>query len=306
MAGSAEPFSERDEYSFLRPPPSILPPAGVTELKASDGDLSGIPTVDLKAELKKEAATGGADLLTLDDLEDHDGAPLIPPPGAKLPAPAVPTPTPARSRESTFFSTSYATALELDRALIEKYGVEWLDWEPETIWQTIRMDWNTQISRINMDKIMAAKLLHVSDSFWRNWDVFQNVVLAFNNVTPLFDRVQDVTVGQVMHALNQAAEIRKEEFQTEVKYYIAHQAREEGFLWLPSPADLAQKELDQLNPPEMVPLKQEIRDRWEAFKDLDLRNIEFPENVYGVHLARLAAIDLYLSSVSSPELTEDI
>lgn len=197
------------------------------------------------------------------------------------------------------FSTSTTTPAAFDRMLIEKYGIEWLQWIPETLWQTIRMDYRTKISRPNQDKISAVVLLHVSDSFWKHWETFEKVVLAFNNVLPHFDRHQEVSSGQMLHAVLQANEIRKEAFEPEVLSYIAVRAREEGLLWLPSPIDVAQARLDQLNPPEVSVIKKEVRERWDAFQDADLKDVEFQEDVYGVHLAKLAAIDLYLKGMIS-------
>src|SRR3972149_3053530 len=185
--------------------------------------------------------------------------------------------------------------------LIEKYGIEWLRWGPETIWQTVRGDFNTQVSSINRDKIMAAQLLHVSDSFWRYWETFEKVVLAFNNVTPFFDRRQDVTVGQILHAIFQANEIRKEPFEEEVLSYIAAQAKEEGLIWLPPPADAAQEKLDAIVPKEISPLAKEVRERWDAFEGDDLGNVEFKEDFFGIQLARLSAIEGYLKSMTTEE-----
>lgn len=213
---------------------------------------------------------------------------------------------PGRPRETTFFSSSVATPVEIDRTLVDQYGTEWLEWQPETLFQTIRMDFNTQISKVNQDKILAVQLLHVSDSFWRHWEAHEKVVLAFNNLIPMFDRVQDVTMGQLFHAVHQAHQIRRENFQDEVKGYMAAHAKAEGMIWLPPPLDVVQDALDALLPHEIRPLTKEIRERWDAFEDLDLKNIEFQEDVFGVQLARLAAIDSYLVSMSTPEVPEKL
>ncbi len=308
MAGSAEPFDEKNEYDFLKP--KALPKAGATAFKV-EGD--GIPAVDLNTALKKEASPtidGAAPLRNLDDLDSDlppEDSPTAAPAVLRIPeevakkiaavkAAAAPAP-----KAKPLFSAGATTAEELDRTLIDKYGIEWLEWVPETIWKMIREDWDTQISKINKDKVMAAQLLHVSDEFWRHWEVFHKVVLAFNNVTPLFDRVQDVSVAQIIHAIAQAHELRKEEFQDEILYYIANQAKQEGLIWLPPSLEFAQKALDELNPDQVATFKIEIRERWEALEDSDLTKIEFGEDLYGVHLAKLAAIDIYLATMAESE-----
>lgn len=295
---------------------SIPAPGGsgvVTQLKANPTDRreERSKDVDVPPSLSKpmEKKASSAPEIT-DELAEIIGtlpaADLEAPEPELEPEPEKDAAAAKRSKESMFFSSSFATPAELDQTLIDKYGILWLEWTPETLWQTIRMDFNTQISAINQDKMNAVMLLHVSDSFWRHWETFEKVVLAFNNVTPHFDRRQDVTVGQMLHAALQAHHIRKEVFQPEVLSYVAVQAREEGFLWLPEPLDVAQPRLDSLNPAEMVPLKKEIRERWDAFQEADLRGVEFKEDVYGIHLAKLASIDLYLKSMASPELQEEL
>jgi hypothetical protein len=270
---------------------------------------------DLKAMLPKpKMASERVEALVDDSIPSVDLSSAEP---AAAPAPAAPAASPApavektaalpqRAKDAGFFAGSFATPVELDRALIEKYGVDWLEWEPETIWTTITADFGTPISDASREKINAAKLLHVSDSFWRHWEVFEKVVLAFNGIKPLFDRVQDITLGQMLHAVLQASEIRKEHFEQEVLSYIAMRCKEEGFIWLPAPLDVAQETLDGLNPPEIVPLKREIQERWEAMADADWSKVELKEDVYGVHLAKLAAADRYLNAISSPETAEDI
>jgi hypothetical protein len=280
MRGTVSDFDGEDnELKAFLPKPqgpservSALTDSGVPGVDLSSLDLSDIPAAPAPkmAEIRKEAAA------------------------------------PVRSKQADFFSSTYSTPVELDQMLIEKYGIEWLEWEPETLWTTIQMDFATEISRSSREKINAAKLLHLSDSFWKSWDVFEKVVIAFNGLTPLFDRVQEISLGQMLHGVLQATVIRKEEFQGEVLSYIAARCKEDGLIWLPAPLDVVQETLDSLNPPEIVPLKDEIQERWEAIASSDFDAIELKEDLYGIHLAKLAAADRYLAQVTSPEVLEDI
>lgn len=206
-----------------------------------------------------------------------------------------------RVPKEDLFSTARATPRRIDQTLIDRYGIEWLRWTPETLFETIRSDFGTQIARVNLDKIMATALLHVSDSFWQHWEVFEKVAIAFSNVTPLFDRVQDLTVGQMLHAVREAGEIRREPYSPEVVSFIAAHAKEDGFLHLPPPLDFAQKRLNELNPPEAALIQKEVRERWEAFHGADLLGVEFKEDVYGIQLAKLAACDLFLKAVEEDD-----
>lgn len=288
MVGEAKPFSgDENELDFLKPPKKSL--ERVTELRDSS-----LPAVDME---KSASSQKEAPVQTVEVKE--------PPPDPLLAPPKEEQSQKQARRPATVFSVKKSTPVELDHALIDRYGIEWLEWLPETLYQTIRVDFDTSISAISKDKIEAAKLLHVSDSFWRSWEVFEKVALAFNGMTPMFDRVQDLSVGQITFALMQAREIRKEEFQDEILYYIAARAKEQGFIYLPPPTDVAQEKLDELNPSEIVPLKAEIRERWDAFDGSSIANVELKEDLYGVHLSRLAAVDQYVtSSMGKEELVE--
>lgn len=261
------------------PPPPGAPPLPEKKASAHEEDDGGLASIDIST------------LPAVDLSQDSVATEAPAAPAAELSKEAA--------EPVSLFSSSLTTPVELDQAMIEKYGSDWLTWTPETLWQTIRADWGTQIARINMEKVNAVFLLHVSDSFWRHWETFEKVVLAFNNHIPLFDRRQEPTVGQMLHAVFQASEIRKEDFQAEVLSYIALVAKEEGFLWLPAPLDVAQARLDSLLPPHLADEKKEIRERWEALRGADLQGVELQEDIYGVHLARLAAAEHYVNSMAA-------
>lgn len=292
------------------PKPYVIPKVGgvVTPLRANPTDRLNARSEDVQtprpltrpqektaAELPgDELAEIAADLPKVDSRALPDKDPVHAPPAATKEA-AKPVP------QESLFATARATPRRIDQAMIDCYGIEWLEWTPETLFTTVRLDFGTQIARVNLDKLQAAALLHLSDSFWQHWEVFEKVTVAFNNVIPLFDRVQEPTVGQMIHAVREAGEIRREAYLPEVISYIAVRAREEGFLYLPPPLDFAQARLDELNPPESKLIQREVRERWEAFHGADLRGVEFKEDLYGIQLAKLAACDLYLASVEEDD-----
>lgn len=304
MAGSAKVVKDADQIDV----DMIAPPMKATQRVTKLTSVDGADDIDLGGPLDIPGPSTGAlkgDIANLDDdidaavLAETKQKPQVKAAAAAPPPPAAEPKVAQAVKGEPIFSTEASTPEQLDEVLIDKYGDEWLTWEPETLWQTIRLDFDTQIARINKEKINASKLLHLSDSFFRFWDTFEKVVCAFNNVLPLFDRVQDFSMGQAAHAMRQAAAIRKEAYHAEVLSYLATKAKAEGLIWLPPPLDIVQETLDRVNPPEIVPLKNEIRERWNAFESKDLKNVELKEDIYGINIARLAAIDEYMRDMAT-------
>ena len=293
------------------PKPYVTPKQGgiVTPLRANTGSGGRSENVQLPTPLSRPGQKTAAAAPPADELAEIAGAlPKVDSRTFQAAEPAPAAPPAAATKEAakpvpkeSLFSSIRATPRRIDQALIDRYGSEWLKWTPETLFATIREDFGTQIARVNLDKIQATALLHLSDSFWQGWEVFEKVTVAFNNVIPLFDRVQDVTVAQMLHAVREAGEIRREPYGPEVISYIAVRAREDGLLYLPPPLDFAQERLDEMNPPESALIRKEVRERWEAFHGADLHGVEFKEDLYGIQLAKLAACQLYLGSVEEDE-----
>lgn len=310
MAGSASPLGIDDDDS--KPLLEALRPKRFSGDRVEELKDDSIPSVDLETELNKEAQETPPGTPRPEE-EQSPGAveAAVAPPPVQPPAPPPPPPVldeppaaeiPGEVRaRGRILSTATTRASELDSLLIDAYETAWLTWLPETIWDTLRKDFGVPIAQQNHDKIMAAKLLHVSDSFWRSWEIFEKVLIAFNGGVPLFDRVQDPSLGQIAWGMVEAGEMRKEEYQDEILGYIAARAKEEGVTLLIDPLDVAQERLDEILPPEIVPLRKELSERWNAFEGADLGNLELKEDFFGVQIARLAGIRNYLESAGGPE-----
>lgn len=144
-----------------------------------------------------------------------------------------------------------AHPIALDLLLIRKYGVEWLEWEPETLQLVIPEDFSTpSLSDLNLSKLQACKTLHLVDSFWQSWEVFLACTMPFNGEFPDFRIMQVPTVAQCLVACDVAHRIRDDvEWSNEMKEYVGTVYRHDGiFLALP-PADfvhlVAPEEIDQ-------------------------------------------------------------
>lgn len=133
----------------------------------------------------------------------------------------------------------------LDYVLLKAFGVDWFGWEIETTWAEIQRVFQTQISEHNRSKILAARAVHVSDGVWRHWQVFEKVMIAFNNNIPRFDIMQRPAVEQLYAGIDILNTMRKEEFDGEVKAYIAACIHEDDIFFVPDQLEFVQRLVSQ-------------------------------------------------------------
>jgi len=121
-------------------------------------------------------------------------------------------------------------AVVLDLLMLKKYGMDWLGWEPETIELFVPQDFGIkEVSGLAMSKLMACKTLHLVDTYWKQWEVFNWCTMPFNNLYPDFDVLQVPTVAQCLISVDVAERIRDDvEWSEEVKRYIASVYRHDG------------------------------------------------------------------------------
>jgi len=143
-----------------------------------------------------------------------------------------------------FFSYHDAHPVALMLVLMEKFGTEWFDWEPETLKHEILLTFRaTSISDHNWQKIQAVRTLMMTTGFWNDWPIFEKVIQALNNNIPRIDVVQRCSIAQLMAGVDIANTIRKEEYSDEIAKYVAACALEDGVTFLPPPLDFAQQKL---------------------------------------------------------------
>lgn len=131
--------------------------------------------------------------------------------------------------------------LVLDAMLLDRYGVDWLDWEPETIVEELKDDFRQpSISALNWQQIQAVKTCHLTPAPWKAWDVFVVVCAALNNNIPNFHTLVKPTIAQVMVSLDIMAKIDDQPFSEEMAQFIAACFLDEGVYFLPPPTDFAQ------------------------------------------------------------------
>lgn len=172
------------------------------------------------------------------------------------------------------------------QTLIGKYDRLWFEWEPETLWSTVERDFNTSVAEVTRNKINAAKLIYLTDSFWKEWNVFEKVTQAFNDHVPDFFSVEPPSPAEVAWAVYEANRMRPNiTFSEEVSAYVQAICKDAGLVLFPEELGFAQ-------PEPLGTLAADVRAGWQMIKEL--KEIEIVENEIGVNLVRLQAIRAYV------------
>lgn len=148
--------------------------------------------------------------------------------------------------KANLFSHPEAHPYVLDLALIKTFNLEWFEWEPDTVFQEIKTTFNTSIADINRVKIMSTMTLHIIDSAWEHWEIFESTIHALNGVIPNPRFMNPCDVPALMAGVDIINDIRKEDFSDEIGRYIAACFLHDEISYAPPPIEFAQPFLSQL------------------------------------------------------------
>ena len=131
--------------------------------------------------------------------------------------------------KSLLFGWHDAHPVVLGKLILEAFGKESLEWESQALRQSIIKELGAKsISVVNWQKIEAFRSLLVSSSCWEAWEVFENIILALNNVIPDPTTLQKCSIAQLLNGVNIVNKIRKETWSEEVYKYIGACAMDQG------------------------------------------------------------------------------
>jgi hypothetical protein len=177
--------------------------------------------------------------------------------------------------------------IHLANEMNAKYGATWLKWEPETLWETIRKDWLTYPNEESKNKLMAIKVVMANEYFWQEWEVFEKICVAFNSRVPIFQTMDDLSIGELALAVHLVSKLKKRPFGIEVKAYVASEAQEEGYVMLPEVLSFAQEQLDSLMQGTAGPeIKAELSKR--GALALNVKDEDDPVHIQAGHLQAVA------------------
>ncbi len=137
-----------------------------------------------------------------------------------------------------------AHPLVLLTLLLNKYGPDYLEWEPEALRGTLKKD-GVQMSESVWTKILAARVLMTSPSPWRQWEQFHWISYGLAGRAPNFVYLERPELGFIMSATDTMKMAdRTRPMAEELTKYTAAVLRDNGIMLAPPPLQFAQEELN--------------------------------------------------------------
>lgn len=182
-----------------------------------------------------------------------------------------------------------AHPIVLSVALLQKYGSDWLLWEPETLRSIVPGDFGTQsLSDINLTKVQAMRTLHLVDTFWLQWEVFGWCTVSLNGVFPDFGTMQVPTVAQCMVAVDIANRVREDvSWSDELRGYLSAVHLHDDVLCPQSPLDFVKVDTEGFP----VDIKK-VEERWPSVRTSGRAPTE--ETIEAEQLRRMLIVHDYL------------
>lgn len=174
-------------------------------------------------------------------------------------------------------------------------------WEPDTIWVELEDREGLDISLAMRDKILAAITLVEIPAFYWDVNTYMNTVMAFNDYASNVDRIHEPAPGELAWAAYEAELILHEhgqwepEFDYEPKIYTAEILHRAGMVLAPQMLSFCQDVLDKRSCDGKKTCKEQVEKAWQLQSKGSLGNVKFPETPLGVQLAKLAAVEVYIT-----------
>jgi len=125
-------------------------------------------------------------------------------------------------RTATPFEDEFGLhAVPLDVLLLKKYGPIFLTWESEALLAEVEEDFGPT-GQVTWARVESMRLLHVNQTFWTEWEVFENVTAAIAGNPPVFSYVQPPEPEEIALALHVAQQVdNSHKFDDDVLGYMA-------------------------------------------------------------------------------------
>jgi len=176
----------------------------------------------------------------------------------------------------------------LRRHLSKSYGFGWTEWDPATLIRFVNIEFGETNEWTNQ-KILALSLALTSDKPWTEYDVFENVCLAFNNHIPTWGVTEPMDTFEMAFGIGVLDAIRQDEYDDDVLGYMAATYLHSGVIALPDslPVPDVNFIMQRQFPNEIKDFANECILEWDAGN----RTFEDPESPLDVQLSRFFEIE---------------
>jgi hypothetical protein len=193
---------------------------------------------------------------------------------------------------------------------VDSWGMDCLNWKPETITTAVRDQFGTELHALNYDKLQAAVSLVTSNLYHRSPGAFCAINKAFSfkpvnnkefNVCGLDDVLWGTTEARLLEGPEQFDE---EGFTTDISRYVGQLLQAEGVTTPPSNLKFAIYDDSVADAKEMSEFQDPVA--WKMTMQREEEEIEDMNQFMGVNLLRLFKQLKVLPLSNSTELQQNV
>lgn len=126
-----------------------------------------------------------------------------------------------------------AIATSLLIALVDEFGTEFFEWEPDTVIQEVETHWKVKIPQHNKDKIWALVTYLTTNLFMNSFEAFTHICNSLIGAGASFQVYDPATVEEMCWAITETTLLEPweegETFNAEIATYMQLRIEEEGF-----------------------------------------------------------------------------
>ena len=121
-------------------------------------------------------------------------------------------------------------ATVLHEIILVRYGEEWLQWDPLTVFLELQSDWRADMCPEAIDRMAAIQVIMTTDAFFKRLDAFLSICGTLNDGSPSFEAFNPVTTEEMAWGLCEVALNREMlPFSHAVKKYIGQVLAQDGY-----------------------------------------------------------------------------
>ena len=143
-------------------------------------------------------------------------------------------------RINTVLNDETSPATQVYDFMNKSFGVDWWEWEIETIESALFIHYGVALEEINRDKLLAIRHLCSSDRAFHDWFEFNQMALSFAGVIADFEMLRKPSPGMMVSAVKTMNYIRPDResfFGDDVLKYICIVLINDG-VYIPPPSIL--------------------------------------------------------------------